>query len=24
VPEWLDVIEDVSDDEAWTGARLAH
>lgn len=24
VPEWLDVIEDVTRDEAWTGARLAH
>ena len=23
VPEWLDVIADVSDDEAWTGAGLA-
>lgn len=23
VPEWLDVIDDVSADEAWTGARLA-
>jgi CYTH domain-containing protein len=23
VPDWLDVLEDVSDDEAWTGARLA-
>lgn len=23
VPVWLDVIEDVSDDERWTGARLA-
>ncbi len=23
VPEWLDVIEDVTADEAWTGARLA-
>ena len=23
VPEWLDVVRDVSDDEAWTGARLA-
>lgn len=22
-PDWLDVIEDVSDDEAWTGAVLA-
>jgi len=24
VPDWLDVIDDVTDDEAWTGARLAH
>ena len=24
VPDWLDVVEDVTDDEAWTGARLAH
>jgi CYTH domain-containing protein len=24
VPEWLDVVEDVTADEAWTGARLAH
>lgn len=24
VPDWLDVVEDVSDEEAWTGARLAH
>ena len=24
VPDWLDVVDDVSDDEAWTGARLAH
>ncbi len=23
VPEWLDVVEDVSDDESWTGAQLA-
>jgi CYTH domain-containing protein len=23
VPDWLDVLRDVSDDEAWTGARLA-
>ena len=23
VPEWLEVLEDVSDDEAWTGAGLA-
>lgn len=23
VPEWLDVIEDVTDDERWTGAALA-
>jgi CYTH domain-containing protein len=23
VPEWLDVLEDVSDEEAWTGATLA-
>ena len=23
VPEWLDVVEDVSGDERWTGARLA-
>jgi CYTH domain-containing protein len=23
VPDWLDVIEDVTTDEAWTGARLA-
>ncbi len=23
VPVWLDVIEDVSDDEGWTGAQLA-
>lgn len=23
VPEWLDVIRDVSDDESWTGAALA-
>ena len=24
VPEWLDVLDDVTADEAWTGARLAH
>lgn len=24
VPEWLDVVYDVTVDEAWTGARLAH
>ena len=24
VPEWLDVVDDVTGDEAWTGARLAH
>ena len=24
VPGWLDVVEDVTADEAWTGARLAH
>ncbi len=24
VPGWLDVAEDVSDDERWTGASLAH
>jgi CYTH domain-containing protein len=24
VPEWLVVLEDVSDDERWTGASLAH
>ena len=24
VPDWLDVLEDVSDDERWTGAALAH
>jgi len=24
IPEWLDVIADVSEDEHWTGARLAH
>ncbi len=24
VPDWLDIVRDVSDDEAWTGARLAH
>ena len=23
VPEWLDVLDDVTDDEAWTGAMLA-
>lgn len=23
IPSWLDVIRDVSDDEAWTGAPLA-
>jgi CYTH domain-containing protein len=23
IPDWLDVIEDVSDDERWTGASLA-
>ena len=23
VPDWLDVVEDVSDDERWTGSRLA-
>lgn len=23
VPEWLEVLDDVSDDEAWTGVRLA-
>ena len=23
VPEWLDVVHDVSEDEAWTGAQLA-
>ncbi len=23
VPDWLDVVRDVSDDEGWTGARLA-
>jgi CYTH domain-containing protein len=23
VPEWLDVVEDVTEDEAWTGVRLA-
>ena len=23
VPEWLDVVDDVSGDEAWTGVRLA-
>jgi CYTH domain-containing protein len=24
LPEWLEVVRDVTDDEAWTGARLAH
>ncbi len=24
VPDWLDVVDDVTADEAWTGARLAH
>ena len=24
VPEWLDIVEDVSEDERWTGASLAH
>ncbi|MGN6129461.1 MAG: hypothetical protein ACTHOK_03890 [Nocardioidaceae bacterium] len=24
VPAWLDVVDDVTADEAWTGARLAH
>jgi CYTH domain-containing protein len=24
VPDWLDVLADVSDDERWTGASLAH
>ena len=24
VPDWLDILEDVSDDERWTGASLAH
>lgn len=24
VPDWLDVLQDVSDDERWTGASLAH
>lgn len=24
VPGWLDVVDDVTADEAWTGARLAH
>jgi CYTH domain-containing protein len=24
VPEWLDVVEDVSSDEGWTGGQLAH
>jgi CYTH domain-containing protein len=24
VPGWLDILEDVSDDERWTGAALAH
>src|SRR5690606_23373767 len=23
VPDWLDVVQDVSDDEAWTGVRFA-
>ena len=23
VPDWLDIIEDISDDERWTGASLA-
>lgn len=23
VPDWLDVIDDVSDDETWTGVQLA-
>ncbi|MGB5952452.1 MAG: hypothetical protein WBG57_08080 [Ornithinimicrobium sp.] len=23
VPDWLDVLEDVSDDESWTGGKLA-
>jgi hypothetical protein len=23
VPDWLDILEDVSSDDAWTGARLA-
>jgi CYTH domain-containing protein len=23
VPDWLDVVRDVSDDERWTGAQLA-
>ena len=23
VPEWLDVVSDVTRDEAWTGGRLA-
>ena len=23
VPDWLDVVDDVTHDEAWTGARLA-
>lgn len=23
IPDWLDVVDDVSEDEAWTGARLA-
>jgi len=24
IPGWLDIIEDVTDDERWTGASLAH
>ena len=23
VPDWLDVVDNVTDDEAWTGARVA-
>jgi len=23
IPSWLDVLRDVTDDERWTGARLA-
>jgi CYTH domain-containing protein len=23
IPDWLDVVEDVSSDEGWTGAQLA-
>jgi len=23
VPEWLDVVDDVTNDEAWTGSQLA-